>query len=350
MMPRAKRKELPQALSLADFFPARACGEASSSAAAASAPAEPGDELQALDPAPAAAHARRDLSDYGDAADDGGVDDAAADAETRAQGLGAARRAATARKRRKKNGPFRPEWLDDKIVVGLWLVTEPAPHSRLEWERMIQDTPTAQPEYVTCLSCGSTVDIRKAPLDDAPMRSHNGGASASDEADIALLTLIRTVITAAAAVKEDHREDGKSFDAAAILKSSYNTAFLERGLASLKPPPSRQPTLEQAMRNASASLSEQRKENFIPVMVSISLDGARSTLNIIKTWRARVTDLLDSLSIEIGLEYRPMTSPEVFERAKFKKRFEGYPRPFTAVVQKYLGTEVAIHEGEEIFL
>lgn len=76
----------------------------------------------------------------------------------------------------------------------------------------------------------------------------------------------------------------------------------------------------------------------------------RSTLNILKSWRARVADLLDCASTEIGLHYGPLTSPEVFVKMKFKRKLDGYPRPFVVTVTEYLGTEQPDRIGEEMFL
>ena len=63
----------------------------------------------------------------------------------------------------------------------------------------------------------------------------------------------------------------------------------------------------------------------------------RACRNLIKTWRSRVTDLMEEAAREVKQTFTLLTAPELFLKAKFKKKFEGYPRPFTGKVDMHLG-------------
>ena len=91
-------------------------------------------------------------------------------------------------------------------------------------------------------------------------------------------------------------------------------------------------------------------------MALISLHGIRwressyrASFNLIQTWRARTTDLLEEASIEVGLPLTPLSAPELFDKLKFRKRTlddNQKEKTYTLVVTKYLGEQ----GGQEMFM
>ena len=69
----------------------------------------------------------------------------------------------------------------------------------------------------------------------------------------------------------------------------------------------------------------------------------RATVNLIKTWRARCTDLLEEASLEVGLDLTPLSAPELFLKKTFRIKTAERARPFTLAVDVYLGVEGGQH-------
>ena len=65
----------------------------------------------------------------------------------------------------------------------------------------------------------------------------------------------------------------------------------------------------------------------------------RSTVNLINTWRARCTDLLEEASIEVGLKLTPLSAPELFLGMKFRLKTDDRREPFKLIVKQYLGEQ-----------
>ena len=75
----------------------------------------------------------------------------------------------------------------------------------------------------------------------------------------------------------------------------------------------------------------------------------RATINMIKSWRARCTDLLQEASVEVGLELQPLSAPELFIGKTFRMKTDESPRPFTLSVKKYLGFSKGQHTFEAVY-
>ena len=77
--------------------------------------------------------------------------------------------------------------------------------------------------------------------------------------------------------------------------------------------------------------------------------GHRAAINLLKTWRARTTDLLEEASTEVGMDLTPLSAPELFLKRKFRKRTpdeHGVVKTYTLSVTKYIGME----GGAEMFV
>ena len=71
----------------------------------------------------------------------------------------------------------------------------------------------------------------------------------------------------------------------------------------------------------------------------------RASKNLLLTWHARTTDLLEEASVEIGLELTPLSPPEVFLNLLFQKKTDagmyggaGTEKTFVLKVVKHTGT------------
>jgi hypothetical protein len=68
----------------------------------------------------------------------------------------------------------------------------------------------------------------------------------------------------------------------------------------------------------------------------------RASKNLLLSWRARTTDLLEEASLEIGLKLTPLTSPEAFEKQTFLKKthdskYGPGEKTFVLRVEQYIG-------------
>ena len=66
----------------------------------------------------------------------------------------------------------------------------------------------------------------------------------------------------------------------------------------------------------------------------------RASLNLIRTWRARCTDLLETARTEVGMTLGPLSAPEMFLKKTFRKKTQdahGVNKIFTIKVSTYCG-------------
>eukprot|EP00966_Prymnesium_polylepis_P259616 5996610-Prymnesium_polylepis.1 len=74
----------------------------------------------------------------------------------------------------------------------------------------------------------------------------------------------------------------------------------------------------------------------------------RSTVNLLKSWRARTTDLLQEASRQVGMDLVPLSAPELFVKKIFRKKtpdYSGVDKIYQIKVLKYQG----IQGGQEMF-
>eukprot|EP00966_Prymnesium_polylepis_P202842 4699531-Prymnesium_polylepis.1 len=69
----------------------------------------------------------------------------------------------------------------------------------------------------------------------------------------------------------------------------------------------------------------------------------RATVNLLKTWRARCTDLLEEASLEVGAELTPLSAPELFLKKQFRLKTADRREPYTLTIQSYEGEEGGQH-------
>ena len=65
----------------------------------------------------------------------------------------------------------------------------------------------------------------------------------------------------------------------------------------------------------------------------------RATVNLLKTWRARCTDLLEEASLEVGLNLTPLSAPELFLKKQIRLKTDERREPFVLTVKSYEGEE-----------
>ena len=75
----------------------------------------------------------------------------------------------------------------------------------------------------------------------------------------------------------------------------------------------------------------------------------RSTVNLLKTWRARCTDLLEEASLEVGLDLTPLSAPELFIGKQFRLKTDDRREPYTLTVKSYDGEEGGQHWFKAVY-
>ena len=75
----------------------------------------------------------------------------------------------------------------------------------------------------------------------------------------------------------------------------------------------------------------------------------RATVNLLKTWRARCTDLLEEASLEVGAELTPLSAPELFLKKQFRLKTADRREPYTLTIQSYEGEEGGQHWFKAVY-